>query len=129
MKIKIALIFGLISAILCVLLVNSKIQIKDRDIKMPHKVSAKRYKKIKSSEILDIVEKYKELKLEEIKYDNNNAYVGVSINGDIQSINNIVNNFREEKAAAGIEEINLVKTSEHNLAEMKLIFKLYEEVK
>lgn len=129
MKIKIALIVVLISALLCISLVNNKIKFKGSSIKKTHKISAKKYKKIKSSEILATIEKYKELKLKEIKYDNNNAYIGVSANGDIQSINNIVTNFRKEKHAAGIEEINLVKASENDGAEMKLFFKLYEEVK
>lgn len=126
MKIKMALIFVLISGILCISLVNNKIQIKGSNIKTPHKVPVKRYRKLKSSEILDIMEKYKELKLEEIKYDNNNAYVGVSVNKDIQSINNIVNNLRKEKAVAGIEEISVTKTSKYDGTEMKLVFKPYE---
>lgn len=129
MKIKIALMFVLISALLCISLINNKIKIKDSGIKTSHKVYIKRYNKIKSSEILDIIEKYKGLKLEEIKYDNNNMYVDVSANGDVKNINNIVNNFRQEKAAAGIEEINFNKTSGHDESEMKLLFKPYEEVK
>lgn len=129
MRIKITLIFILISACLCISIINNRIQFKHSNIKTSHKVFVKKYKKVKSSEILGIIEKYKELKLEEIKYDNNSAYISVSANGDIQSIDNIVNNFRKEKDAAGIEEINLVKTSEHDGAEMKLVFKPYEEVK
>lgn len=129
MKIKIVLVFVLISTCLCISLINNKIQFKDSNIKTSHKVSVKKYKKIKSSEILGIMEKYKELKLEEIKYDNNSAYISVSANGDIQSINNIVNNFRKEKAAAGIEEINVSETLKHDSAQMKLVFKPYEEVK
>lgn len=129
MRVKIGLIFILISALLCILLINNKIQFKSNTVKTTHKISEKKYKKIKSSEILDIMDKYKELKPEEIKYDNNNAYISVSANGDIKSINNIVSNFRKEKDAAGIEEINVVKDSEHEGAEMKLVFKHYEEIK
>lgn len=129
MRVKIGLIFILISALLCILLINNKIQFKNSMVKTLHKTSSKKYRKIRSSEILDTMDKYKELKLEEIKYDNNNAYISVSVSGNIQSVNNIVSNFRKEKDAAGIEEINVVKDSEHEGAEMKLVFKHYEEIK
>lgn len=88
----------------------------------------KKYKKIKFSEILDTLEKYKGLKIDEVKYDNMDAYVNVSINGNIKDINNMVSNFRREKNLIGIKEINVTKTSENERAKMKLVFRHYEEV-
>ncbi|MCD2345173.1 hypothetical protein [Clostridium guangxiense] len=128
MKIKIALIPILISAFLCIFVVNNEIKFKSNNIKTPRKTVMKKYKKIKFSEILDTLEKYKGLKIDEVKYDNMDAYANVSINGNIKDINNMVSNFRQEKNLIGIKEINVTKTSENERAKMKLVFRHYEEV-
>lgn len=128
MKIKIGLIFLLISTSLCIFRINNKIQFTNNTIKAPKQVIVKKYKKITVNQMLNTVGKYNQLQLGEIKYDSKNAYICVLINGNIQSINNIVNNLRKEKNLIGIKEINISKVSQNEEAEMKLFFKRYQEV-
>lgn len=128
MKIKIGLIFLLVSTFLCIFIVSNKIQFRNNTIKVPKQVTVKKYKKITVSEILNTVGKYNELKVEEVKCDNKDAYVCISINGNIQSVNNMMNNLRKEKNLLAIKEINISKVSQNEEAEMKLFFKHYQEV-
>lgn len=128
MKMKIALVFLLFSTLVCIFIINNKIEFRNNKIKVPKKVIVARYKKIKVSEILNAVKKYNELKLGEVKYDNKNAYICILVNGNIENINNVVNNLRKEKNLKEIKEISISKVSQNDEAEIKLLFNSCEEV-
>lgn len=128
MKVKIAVILVLIFALASIYTVNNKIKPKNNTIKMPSKVKVKKWNGIKLSKMLDIVEKYKELKIEDIKYDNKDACINILINGNIQNINDIVSDLRQEKNLLKINQVTVVKNSQGECAKMQLVFKRYEEV-
>ncbi|MFL0251575.1 hypothetical protein ACJDT4_14225 [Clostridium neuense] len=125
MKLKIAVIFILIFSLSGIFIVNDEIEAKHNVIKMPDKISVKKFNEIKLSEMLGTVEKHKELKVEEIKYDNKDAYINVLVNGNMQSINEIANSLRQEKILIKINQITIVKNPQDEGAKMQLVFKRY----
>lgn len=126
MKSKIFIICMLSITIFCEYFINNSIKTKYNQInnkvyvnKINNKTSD-----IKYSEVLSIIEKYENLEVEDIRFNNNSRAIDVtvSLNDNLSNASNIINALKREKSLVEVKNISVKKSNLGMITQIMLTF-------